>query len=246
MSKFTYMPRPISTSKLHDTNLRRPSGEIARILKIAAWTGLITFAVMATALSIVLLAGCAHSPSTSSERELAPNLHDVRKDDARGTAVRRSGCPDSSSWPRLANVGITDALKLSYDDECDTSGAAAAGVAIHHVPIPPSTLFIGINESVASVFAKPPHADLRKIYELVLEIRDARTDASGRRRSWIVFCKNGNDRTGMVVNWMRRLVDGWSRETARKEMLDMGYHRELVGLEEALAELNETSPPSIR
>jgi hypothetical protein len=244
MSNFTYVPRPISTSKLSDSNLRRPIGEISRILKIAAWTALITFAVMATAFSIVLLAGCAHSPPAASE--LVPNLHDVRKDDARGAAVRRSGCPDSSSWPGLANQGTTDAIKLSYDDECDTSAAAAAGVEIHHVPIPPSTLFAGINEAVASVFAKPPHADLRKIYELVLEIRDERTDVAGRRRSWIVFCRNGNDRTGMTVNWTRRLVDGWSRETARKEMLDMGYHRELVGLEEALAEFNETSPPSIR
>jgi len=203
---------------------------------------LMTVALLVLACDVVSN-GCAHAPVYD---HLVPNLRVVRQDDARGAAVRRSGCPDSSSWPYLASSGITDAVKLSYDDECDAGAARAAGVAIHYVPIPPSTLFVGVNEAVTSVFAKPSRADLKKIYELVLEVRDKRVDEHGRKRSWIIFCKNGNDRTGMVANWTRRLVDGWSKEEARKEMLDLGYHRELLGLEESLSEFNETNPPSIR
>lgn len=46
----------------------------------------------------------------------------------------------------------------------------------------------------------------------------------------MIHCSHGQDRTGLAVAMHRVLIDGWTKEAAEKEMLDNGFHKELVGL----------------
>lgn len=46
----------------------------------------------------------------------------------------------------------------------------------------------------------------------------------------LVHCTHGQDRTGLVVGVHRVEHDGWSKESAFREMLAHHFHWELVGL----------------
>jgi len=46
-----------------------------------------------------------------------------------------------------------------------------------------------------------------------------------RLRPFLVHCREGVDRTGLVVAAYRTWVQGWSVEAAYREMLDEGFHR---------------------
>lgn len=47
-----------------------------------------------------------------------------------------------------------------------------------------------------------------------------------------LHCKHGEDRTGMVMGIYRVLVDGWSRQAAYEEMLELGFHKIFKALED--------------
>ena len=45
-----------------------------------------------------------------------------------------------------------------------------------------------------------------------------------------IHCKHGQDRTGLVVALYRIFNEGWTPVEARKEMLQLGFHTMLLGL----------------
>lgn len=168
----------------------------------------------ATLVLVVLICACARSSESG-----VPNLLLVR------SRVLRSGQPPPGSWSYLAGLGVTDVIKLDFDDEGLDTGALAADVEVHYVPIQPSTrLGIGV---VEDVFSEPDRSTLLEIERLVREIRNVPT------KTWLIHCWNGRDRTGLVVGMIRMMVDGWDKRRAWREMLDRGYHPELLGLDRA-------------
>jgi hypothetical protein len=46
-----------------------------------------------------------------------------------------------------------------------------------------------------------------------------------------IHCTHGQDRTGLIVGEYRIRSCGWTKELARKEMKEYGFHPELFGLE---------------
>lgn len=173
------------------------------------------------------LSGCAAATIVHG----VPNLVQVRAD------VWRSGQPESvDSWQYLARLGIRHVIKLDYEDEGSDANALAQGIEVHSVPIEPTTK-AGLFDSVEDVFAVPDAASLSKIQELVRRVRDARGGEGG----WLVHCKNG-----LVVGMIRVIVDGWDKHHAWNEMLDRGYHPELIGLDRAFhdfkPETEKTAP----
>ena len=167
-------------------------------------------------LIFLIAASCASSKTTDHG---VPNLLRVN------SRTMRSGQPTIESWPYLASLGVTDVIKLDFDDEGLDTAAASAGITVHYVPIQPSTrLGIGIIEDVLS---EPDRSTLAEIHHLVATMRDSTVG------TWLVHCFNGHDRTGLVVGMIRMTVDGWDKRTAWQEMLDRGYHPELLGLDRA-------------
>jgi hypothetical protein len=49
----------------------------------------------------------------------------------------------------------------------------------------------------------------------------------------LIHCKNGWDRTGLLVGMYRVIYDGWTTDKAYEEMRRLGFHPELRGLREA-------------
>lgn len=164
-----------------------------------------------TVLAILVACSCA-----AATPEI-PNLRRVRP------RVMRSGDPPRESWPHLARLGVTDVIKLDYDDEWLDSGASPAGLRVHYTPLQPSTrLHLGV---VEDMFAEPDRSTLQEISSLIEKIELLPT------RTWLVHCSNGQDRTGLVVGMIRVVMDGWDKRRAWQEMLDTGYHPELLGLD---------------
>ena len=86
---------------------------------------------------------------------------------------------------------------------------------------------------MVDVFAEPDAARLAAIEDVLRQIKSQR----GAGGAWLVHCKNGHDRTGLVVGMLRVIVDGWDKRHAWREMLDRGYHPELLGLDHVFHEL---------
>ncbi len=176
---------------------------------------------------ICFLLGCA---TTRYDHEI-PNLVQVRPD------VWRSGQPRTlEGWRHLQSLGVKHVLKLNFVDEGDDSAAEAFGMDVVYLPIEPSTK-AGFVDAVEDVFAMPDAEALAKIVVVLQGIKSSQ----GRDGSWLVHCFNGHDRTGLVVGMLRIIADGWDKHHAWSEMLDRGYHPELVGLDRAF---HEFVPPS--
>lgn len=169
------------------------------------------------------LGGCATTPALDHG---VPNLVQVRAD------VWRAGQPRTlEAWQYLASLGVRHDLKLDFADEGTDDAARAAGIEVVYLPIEPSTK-AGFLDQVEDVFAEPDREILAKIEAVLRRIRDAR----GTEGGWVIHCFNGHDRTGLVVGMLRIIADGWDKHHAFSEMLDRGYHPELVGLDRAFHE----------
>ncbi len=46
-----------------------------------------------------------------------------------------------------------------------------------------------------------------------------------------VHCKHGQDRTGLVIGLERVFAEGWSVADAHEEMVKLGFHHGVVGIE---------------
>ena len=45
-----------------------------------------------------------------------------------------------------------------------------------------------------------------------------------------VHCTHGQDRTGLIIAIYRLTKCGWSKKKAQREMLKLGFHKEMLGL----------------
>jgi protein tyrosine/serine phosphatase len=159
---------------------------------------------------LLLLAGC--SPPAD-----VPNLLSV------GPRLYRSGQPSdrrvlpTKAWERLASLGISEVIKLNHDSEGLDDEAGHHGIRVHYAPIQPF-------EQPRDLFAEPDRSTLAEIAGLIRQVQES-------RKTWLVHCSNGQDRTGLVIGMIRLAMDGWDKRRAWQEMLDRGYHAELLGLD---------------
>jgi hypothetical protein len=142
--------------------------------------------------------------------------------------VWRSGQPTTlEQWKYLYDVlGIRHSIKLDFDSEGTDDFARPIGIEVLPVGIQPMTGSEGIIPAVVDIVERPAQdriAELRRIIEVIRH-------TNGASGGWLVHCKNGHDRTGLAIGFIRVLADGWTKKKAYDEMLSRGFHLELIGL----------------
>lgn len=126
----------------------------------------------------------------------------------------RSGQPTTpDQWQYLKSLGITRVVKLNYEEEGTDQGAIDAGLTVHVFSIPPKG-------DLKTVVEKPDYATIMAA-EAVMESSDG----------VLVHCTHGQDRTGLTVGVYRVKHDHHAKGDAWLEMLNHGFHPELVGLD---------------
>lgn len=132
-----------------------------------------------------------------------PNLAQVEP------GVWRGGQPTDAGWEWLMQQGVLHVIKLNPDSEGNDTGAAIRGMGVYPVPI----------SFGAQMGLEPIPGDA------LLEVLK-RTPKDGL----FIHCSHGQDRTGLSVALYRVKVERWNKDTAEREMLSHGFHKELVGL----------------
>lgn len=131
---------------------------------------------------------------------MIPNLHEVCD------GIYRGGQPDVDGFSYLKELGITQVVKLNMDYEGNDDAALGMGMELFKNPI-----WLG-----QQVFTGPDVDSLRDVVAFI-------------KAPSFIHCTHGIDRTGLIVA-IYRLTQGWKKEDAQKEMLDLGFHKMLVGL----------------
>jgi hypothetical protein len=168
-------------------------------------------------LAIVLLVGCRPAVIPSNPVGI-PNLVEV------APGLWRSGQPTTDEqWAYLAQVlNIRTVVKLNFDGEGSDEGAVRNGLRVEHLSIQPEG-DIDVWDELVGTFKKP---DPALVGEAVGVMSTARPGAGV-----LVHCTHGQDRTGLAVAAYRVIVDGWSKERAWDEAIQLGFHPELTGLD---------------
>ena len=113
------------------------------------------------------------------------------------TTLYRSAQPEAQAPDSVRRLGITTVISLrsSKKDEALFKGA---GVTLVHIPV--NTWSIGDSDITRALRA----------------IRQAKGPV-------LLHCMHGADRTGLTMAMYRIIMQGWSREDAKREMLEGGY-----------------------
>jgi protein tyrosine phosphatase (PTP) superfamily phosphohydrolase (DUF442 family) len=117
----------------------------------------------------------------------------------------RGGQPHSGGIQRLAELGINTVVNLrgaSTRTRSDEAEARSLGLHYFNVPLP--------------VWGRPDEARVRRIIEVLTAPEGGRV---------FVHCKDGVDRTGMVIALYRILHEGWKTDDALVEAERRGMRR---------------------
>jgi len=109
--------------------------------------------------------------------------------------VWRSSQPDAPGFEELKAAGIREVLSLRHYHVDDH---LADGLLLHRVPMDAETI-----------------RDSNIVAALKVLTRS--------KRSILVHCRHGSDRTGVVVAMYRMVVQGWPRDKAIAELNDPAY-----------------------
>ena len=125
-----------------------------------------------------------------------PNLHRVTP------TLLRSAQPGAASAPALLGLGVRTVVSLR-SFKPDAGAMRVAGLRLLRVPI--NTWYIRDHHVVRAL-------------DLVIEAE--------RDGGVLMHCLHGADRTGIVSALYRIVVQGWTKDAARQEMLEggFGYH----------------------
>jgi hypothetical protein len=163
--------------------------------------------LLATALLIASLFGCAHAPTAPSGNLPAAGLKRLYRV---ADGVYRSEQPSAAQFAELQRLyGIRSVVKLNTALPGDGGhDALAPGMELADDPLLPA--------------GPVSHEDLI----------DALDDVDTAPKPVLVHCAHGEDRTGLVVG-LYRVRHGSMVQAAWSEMLVYGFHDDLIGLTEA-------------
>jgi len=119
--------------------------------------------------------------------------------------IYRGGQPNNDGWAYLKSVGVSNVVELNdarlQEEEVETE----------------------------FTFQRFPISFARQIFgPSRLTVCDA---VASIQPGTFVHCAHGQDRTGLIAAEYRVWREGWTRDQARAEMLQHGFHRCLFGLE---------------
>jgi protein tyrosine/serine phosphatase len=176
---------------------------------------------------VSLLAACggsdasvddSSSDSAYTSAPVAPpaNFEKVRD------GIYRGGHPDPGGVKYLKSLGIRTIVDLEIDDLIEATpkviaeevfDAWKASIPLERYPMSAFSLAVSdeFDARIAAILTTLKDDSKKPIY---------------------VHCKHGQDRTGLVIGLERVLVEGWTAQAAHDEMVRIGFHPELLGLEE--------------
>ena len=128
-----------------------------------------------------------------------PKFHQVSERLYRGAQPRRGGIR------HLAELGINTIVNLrgtGAHTRADEGEARSLGLSYFNIPLP--------------IWGRPNDADVRRVMEIVTAPESGRV---------FVHCKDGIDRTGMIVALARISSEGWSTQMATAEAMQFGMRR---------------------
>ena len=131
--------------------------------------------------------------------------------------IYRSAQPAKADFQDLKALGIKTIMDLNNDENTlsmESKAAKKAGLNFISHPM--------------SGFWSPEEAQVNSSLEILKDPNNLPI---------LVHCKKGQDRTGLIVGLHRVYADGWTPEKAYTEMLDMGFHKSLVPLDDYFKEV---------
>jgi protein tyrosine/serine phosphatase len=116
--------------------------------------------------------------------------------------IYRSAQPSGTGMRNLRDLGIKSVINLRAF-HCDLAGLGGTGLLNHRLHV--------LTWKVQD----------RQVIRVLTMLRDAHNGP------FLIHCKHGADRTGLMAAMFRIVEQGWSKEAAIREMLDggYGYHR---------------------
>ena len=144
---------------------------------------------------LLLMSFTAHAEGADQYPEL-PRLHQISERVYRGAQPRREGIR------RLAELGFNTIINLRGTDantRADEAKARSLGLNYFNIPLP--------------IWGRPNDADVQRILEIISAPESGRV---------FVHCRDGVDRTGMIVALYRINREGWSTEMATAEAAGSG------------------------
>jgi tyrosine-protein phosphatase SIW14 len=166
------------------------------------------------------LVGCAAAPDDSagdgviSEAASAVQESPITNFGQVTDGIYRGARPGDEGLTYLDSIGVRTDLDLEIGDYIEAmprtiarEKAAAESLGLTFTPEP------------MSAFWKVNDDQMNRILGIL---------ADPARRPIYVHCKHGRDRTGLVIGLFRVINEGWAPEDAYAEMLDYGFHPELV------------------
>lgn len=155
---------------------------------------------------VVVCLGCVTTRPTVG----VPNLSMVHP------GLWRSGQPGTKvDWLTLQRLGIETVVKLNFSKEGSDAAARILGMTLYELPIQPNS------REPWRVLERPDRAAIFQALGVMMGHQNV-----------LVHCTHGADRTGLVIGMYRVLHDGWSKQDAYAEMLEHGFHPELLGLQQ--------------
>lgn len=111
--------------------------------------------------------------------------------------VYRGGQPKSpAGWAYLQSLGVSNIVKLNVESEASDGDARALGMTVNYFPIP----------TLHQLLLKP---DRQAVSTAVTAITPGT----------YVHCKQGQDRTGLIVGCKRVWQDGWAKTNAVRDVV---------------------------
>jgi tyrosine-protein phosphatase SIW14 len=145
---------------------------------------------------LVLLLAAATVAQTPDDHPELPRFHQLNEELYRGAQPRAGGLR------RLAELGVVTVLNLRGSNartRMDEAEAKSLGLKYFNVPLP--------------VWGRPSDSSIRRVMEII---------AAAENRPVFVHCKDGVDRTGMIVALYRMSHDGWLPDVATAEAMHNG------------------------
>lgn len=135
--------------------------------------------------------------------------------------VIRGARPDDLDFENLKALGVKNVLNLESSDD-SIEPTEELGFNVMRVPLPP-------------LLAKPDKGALAEIVEILQDPKSY---------PLFIHCKQGRDRTGLVVALYRVIVENASPEAAYRDMLQNGFHEKTqLGLKCAFFEVLDLPTP---
>ena len=125
--------------------------------------------------------------------------------------ISRGARPHKIGLEALAKMGVKTVLNIDNDKSeiaIETKNAKSLGLRMISLPM--------------SGFWKPKDAQVEKI---LVALRNP------ANYPLFIHCKHGHDRTGLIMGLYRIQENNWPAQEAYAEMLQLGFHKQLVFLD---------------